>query len=431
MVCMGRRNIAVIGGGCSGTVLAWLLSSIYNVKLFEKEEMLGGHIFTHDIVVDNRTVSIDMGVDHINERLCPNVFELLKEIGIDTFIAPLSMDVSIKRQENLMKWSNSSAVGDIRKQFVSEFDRFHNDMVYISSHFDQKYLRMTVSDFLISKGYSGDFAQLALVPLLTSYYGCKAPSLEYSILYVAVSFDMNLLSFFIPGHWRKICGGMASYIRRLSELIQGDVLLHSPVEKVKKTNNKLSVFLENGSNFEFDEVVFATSARDASNCIDSDSIDYKGVLGCFGYVPIESVLHTTDFDFTLNDEYFAFYQDDRYSHGSLTRINRHLYPYNDLSIPLNVTFDPVDVISKDHILCTKKWHLQTLRPIDGLYRSKIRSIQGIDGIWFCGTDTSVTGHEGAVVSAFVLAEKLGVPYKFVENKTALAQFNTVKFIMGI
>jgi hypothetical protein len=52
-------------------------------------------------------------------------------------------------------------------------------------------------------------------------------------------------------------------------------------------------------------------------------------------------------------------------------------------------------------------------------------------MWFCGTDTSITGHEGAMVSAFILAEKLGVPYIFKDNKMAQQQFNVVKFVMGI
>lgn len=429
---MNKKNIAIIGGGCSGTVLAWLLSSIYNVKLFEKEPQLGGHIFTYKFHIDNEEISIDMGVDHINEKLCPNIFMLLDRLNIDTFVAPLSMNVTINQDGHLRNWSNASSFGELREKFISEFDNFHKDMTYIASHFDPKYLKITVSDFLKSKNYSKDFAKLALVPLLTSYYGCKAPSLEYSILYVAVSFDMSLLSFFIPGYWRKIYGGMNSYIQKISEQIQENIFLNSSVKKVSQNlNGKLEVILNNKEKYEFDEVVFATSAKDASDCLDFSDINYKEILGSFGYVPIESVLHTNNYDHKLNGEYFAFYQDNKSPHGSLTRVNKNLYPYAKLNTPLNVTFNPIEMINKNKVLCKRQWKLQTLRPIDGIFRSQIRNIQGRYNIWFCGTDTSVTGHEGALVSAFVLADKLGIPYEFKENKAALTQFNTVKFIMGI
>lgn len=429
---MDKKSIAIIGGGCSGTMLAWLLSPAYNVTLFEKEPQLGGHVFTYKAHTDNKNVPVDVGVDHINEKLCPNIFMILDKLHIDTFVAPLSMNVLVDQKGHLASWSNASNLGDLREKFVVEFDKFHKDMTYIAAHFDPKYLKITVIDFLKSNNYSIDFAHLALVPLLTSYYGCKAHSLEYSILYVAVSFDMNLLSFFTPGYWRKISGGMGSYIQKISEKVCGDIFLSSSVAEVtKNSKEKLEIFLSDGKRFEFDEVVFATSAKDASNCLNFSDIDYKGVLGNFGYVPIEAILHTNEYKYKANGEYFAFYQGKNDTHGTLTRINRNLYPYEKLKTPLNVTFNPTETIDEDRILCKKQWKLQTLRPIDGLFRSKIRDIQGKHGIWFCGTDTSVTGHEGAVVSAFVMADKLGVPYEFRENKAAFAQFNTVKFIMGI
>lgn len=429
---MDKKSIAIIGGGCSGVMLASLLSPTYNVTLFEKEAQLGGHVFTYNAHIDNKNVPIDVGVDHINEKLCPNIFMILDKLQIDTFVAPLSMSVLINQKGHLASWSNASNLGELREKFVVEFDKFHRDMTHIATHFDPKYLKTTVIDFLKSNNYSADFAHLALVPLLTSYYGCKAHSLEYSILYVAVSFDMSLLSFFTPGYWRKISGGMGSYIQKISEQICGDIFLSSSVTKVtKNSKEKLEVLLDNGKKFEFDEVVFATSAKDASDCLNFSDPDYKGLLESFGYVPIEAILHTHEYKYEVNGEYFAFYQKEGDAHGTLTRINRNLYPYEKLKTPLNVAFNPTETIEEDKVLCKKQWKLQTLRPVDGLFRSKIRDIQGKNGIWFCGTDTSVTGHEGAVVSAFVMADKLGVPYEFKENKAALAQFNTVKFIMGI
>jgi hypothetical protein len=52
-------------------------------------------------------------------------------------------------------------------------------------------------------------------------------------------------------------------------------------------------------------------------------------------------------------------------------------------------------------------------------------------MWFCGQDTSLTGHEGALVSGLVIADRLGAPYPFAANPVARIQFRIVKEIMGV
>ena len=64
-------------------------------------------------------------------------------------------------------------------------------------------------------------------------------------------------------------------------------------------------------------------------------------------------------------------------------------------------------------------------------KEKIKKIQGINRTWFCGTDTSFTGHEGAIVSGLVIADALGADYPFIENNWAKTQYDMVKSIMGV
>ena len=431
---MEKKKIGIIGGGCAGTTLAWQLSAYNDVSLFESSDKLGGHIYTHKLNIDGEEIAIDMGVDHINEKLCPNIFSVLKHFNINTFVAPLSISVSFgDGHKNSDKWSNATMSGNLKEELWQEFNRFHEDMISIATNFDLKYMKTTISDFLKSNNYSDKFAQKALIPILTSYYGCRAPSLDYSIFYTAVSFDMNLLSFFSPGYWRKAEGGMISYIEKMHECIKNNTHLNAVVSKVRKVNNKVEVLLKNGKNHEFDEVVFATHADVALQCLETPSDAHVEILKNFGHVPIHSIGH---FDDTVDQsaterEYFSFYSNNKQEYGSLSRISNHLYPYMHVKKPMIVTFDPIKEIDKNKIFHEKKWKLQTLRPTDGASRARIREIQGVDNMWFCGTDTSITGHEGAMVSAFVLAEKLGVPYIFKDNKMAQQQFNVVKFVMGI
>ena len=65
------------------------------------------------------------------------------------------------------------------------------------------------------------------------------------------------------------------------------------------------------------------------------------------------------------------------------------------------------------------------------HKMQVRHIQGLNNFWYCGTDYSLTGHEGAMVSGLVIANRLGAPYPFKDNWLALAQYKVIKQLMGV
>ena len=62
--CSSKRQVAIIGGGCSGLACAWHLlkntGDAYEVHVFEKSDRLGGHAHTIDVPVDGG-VPVDIG----------------------------------------------------------------------------------------------------------------------------------------------------------------------------------------------------------------------------------------------------------------------------------------------------------------------------------------------------------------------------------
>ena len=56
-----RYKIAVIGSGISGLVSSYLLNKKHNVTLFEKNDYLGGHTHTHEILDGNNIINVDSG----------------------------------------------------------------------------------------------------------------------------------------------------------------------------------------------------------------------------------------------------------------------------------------------------------------------------------------------------------------------------------
>lgn len=435
---MNKQSIAIIGGGGAGTTAAWTLSKIHQVTLFESEAQLGGHAYTETVSVDGQKAHIDMGVEYFNERLSPNLCAMLAHFNIDTYVAPLSIKAVFEGKDNY--WSNISNGGVLRRKLSNDLDKFHFDMAHVLNSGDEKYKKMSIAEFLDEKGYSDEFKYQALLPLMTTYSGCNAPSLEYNLMYPAISFNMNLLSFFSPGYWRKAKGGINGYITNIAEQLGSKVKTNCRVHKVKKHDNKVEVVYDDDKSEMFDQVIFATHADIALSLIDNSLQIHKDILGKFEYVKVHSVLHHDKeiLSEQYGEEYCEFsmpasfnLDEGRHEYGNLTRINNNLIPYQNIQTPLLVTFDPKKPVNKEAVRVEKHWKLPKLRPQDFFQKTQIYHIQGIDNMWFCGTDTSLTGHEGAIVSGLVIADRLGAKYPFENNNLAKIQFNVIKEIMGV
>lgn len=429
------RKIAIIGGGAAGSVAAWVLNKKYDVTLYEANSYLGGHAYTHELTIDGEKISVDMGVEYYHERLSPNFSALLKYFNLESYIAPLSFRAFNPFEPNTDYWSNNHCGGKLKSKLYDEMNRFHLDMIEVIN--DKQSKEMSMKDFLDSRGYSNEFREKALLALMSTFSGCKKVSLDYSLTYFALSFNMNLLSFFTPSHWRKLKGGIHVYLKNIQQSLKGKVFLNTKVTSVEKMPNGIKVTLADNVKHYYDDVIFACQAYIAKSLIKNSSTQQQACLSVFEYVDVQSTLHSDSAAVscqTLSDEYCQFQlatTSNSLTIGSLTRVNHHLHAYQHLVKPIYVSFDNRDRIDPLKIISKKDWKLPKLRPIDIQHKHKMSRIQGKDNLWFCGTDYSLTGHEGAIVSGLVIANHLGADYPFKDNYLAKAQFDLIKSFMGI
>ena len=433
-----RKRIAIIGGGGAGLVAAWALHKVHDVCLFEAANHLGGHAYSHSLKLDDGEASIDMGVEYFNEKLSPNFCALLNLLELESFIAPLSFKAIF--EGNDAYWSNISLGGNLRDQLHVEFERFHLDMANLAQTEDPHFRGISIGEYLNEKGYSYEFRYQALYPLMTIYLGCNAPAADYNLMYIVHSFNMNLLSLFSAGYWRKVKGGVYRYIKKIEKQLSGKIKLNCKIQQVKPTSQGAEITYNDGNVASFDQVIFATHADVTLKMLEEVSPLYKEFLGGFEYAPVSSYMHFDDQVLKDSDsgEYFQFsmpsgfdVESNNSQAGTLTRVYNNLFYYKHFKQPLLVTFDPQTSIDDNKIESERHWKLPKLRPVDFKQRQEIYHIQGKNNCWFCGTDTSLTGHEGAIVSALVIAEQLGVDYIFADNKAALNQYKIIKAFMGL
>lgn len=431
---MKRRSIAVVGAGTAGLTLAWILRDIHDVAVFEAAPTVGGHACTLDVAAPPGRLPVDMAVEYFTERLAPNLTCLLDRFGIETYVAPLSFAVGTADGRTL--WSNRTEGGERADALRGEFDRFHRGMIELVRRGTPGDRAASIEQYLDAHGYSQAFRNEALLPLLATYSGCDAPSLEYSLAYCAVSFNMNLLSFFSPGYWRKARGGMRTYLDRLAQDLGDRIRLEAPVRRVERRRSGVSLATDRGRH-SFEDVVFATHADQALAMLAEPSEDERRLLGSFEYVPVEAVLHrdTVVLGGASGPEYCRFLLSPEHgsprADGTLTRIVTNLPGTGPSDPPVMVSFDPKVPLVAQRVVARRRWKLPKLRPSDMVRRAGLRRIQGRGGVWYCGTDTSIGGHEGALTSGLVLASRFGAPHPFASDRLARLQFNAVRDLMGV
>ena len=88
-----KKKIAVIGSGIAGISASYLLSSKYNVHLFEKNNYLGGHTRTVQVSADNN-LSIDTGFIVFNDKNYPDLIKFFDHLDVQTANSEMSFAVS-------------------------------------------------------------------------------------------------------------------------------------------------------------------------------------------------------------------------------------------------------------------------------------------------------------------------------------------------
>ena len=90
-------RIAVIGGGISGMVAAYLLHEGNDIVLFEKNDYIGGHTHTVDVEAGGQCYAVDTGFIVFNEVTYPNFLKLLQRLKIEYRTSRMSFSVKSER----------------------------------------------------------------------------------------------------------------------------------------------------------------------------------------------------------------------------------------------------------------------------------------------------------------------------------------------
>ncbi len=417
---MNKPKIAIIGSGISGLACAYFLSEKYNVKIFEKNDYLGGHSNTATIDYDGKKIAVDTGFIVFNHATYPNLKSFFKLL--DVACEKSNMSFAVKIDNGALEYAGTnlaSVFAQIKNAFNPQFLimlrdilRFNKKAIDIlSKPFDANYTLQNLLDDLGVKKY---FREFYLLPMSGAIWSCP---LETMLAYPAQSFvaffkNHGLLTVADQPQWYTVAGGSKEYVKKIADKIgENSISLNDEVNSVERLEDGVLVKSKKGEEL-FDFVFFASHGNQVLPLLKNASAAEKEVFSAFKYQPNLAVLHR---DSSVMPNAKKAWSSWVYSNNSKSENQQIAVSYwmnnlqnIDAKYPLFVTLNPAQKIAEEKIFARFNYEHPIFDSAAVNAQSRINQLQGLDKIYFCGAYQNNGFHEDGISSALLAINKLKI-----------------------
>lgn len=416
---MERQRIAVIGAGISGLAVAWLLQQRHEVRLFEKETVLGGHAHTVAVTDPQGPIQIDTGFVVYNERNYPLLTRLFAALDVATQPTDMSfayslqprgieyagtdLDTFFAQRRNLLRPRFLRMTADILR-----FNRLGKRLLS-----DDQVGNIPLGEFLQRHRFGRGFTEDYLLPMAAAIWSCPAATMRLFPVRGFLEFFRNHGLLDIEGRpqWRTVVGGSRSYVERLAAQLAPGTIRHAGAEQVSRVGAQWRIATATDSE-SFDAVVFACHADDALRLLANPTLTQAAVLGACRFQPNRAVLHTDTRLMPVQRKVWSSWNyltrqqgiDEQnvsvsYYMNNLHRLDRRAH----YIISLNPWLEPHPTT----VLGEYQWRHPVMDGSAIEAQARLPDIQGQNGIHIAGAWTGFGFHEDGIRSAVEVADRLG------------------------
>ncbi|TNE37942.1 MAG: NAD/FAD-binding protein [Alphaproteobacteria bacterium] len=414
-------KIAIIGSGISGLGAAYLLNEVHDITIFEKEPRIGGHSNTVDVNYGGRTIPVDTGFIVYNELNYPNLTALFEHLSVPT--QPSNMSFAFSQSETSAEWCGDTldtifafrrnALNPTFLLMLSNILKFNRVSVedLRAGHLQNR----TLGDYLTWRGFSEGFRDRYLIPMGAAIWSTSPSEM---LAFPAASFVR-----FFANHrlinpklerpeWRTVSGGSREYVERLTAGFRDNFRLGTRLQKVLRSQEKVTLVHEDGSREDFDEVIFACHSDEALALIDQPSAAEQALLGAIRYTPNKAILHADPALMPRRQKAWASWNYMSPPNAASDRAASITYWMNrlqgiDPTYPLFVSLNP-------HQDPDPKLTFQSFTYMHPLFDSaalsaqkNLADLQGKSHSWFCGAYFGYGFHEDGLRAGLEVGERLG------------------------
>lgn len=417
---MAKERVAIIGSGISGLASAYFLSEKYDIKLFEKNNYLGGHSNTVTVDYDGAKIAVDTGFIVFNKKTYPNLVQFFHHLYVPYKESDMSFAVKVNEGKLEYAGTNLASVFAQKKNiFNLPFLRMLRDVIsfnkkaeeILDKAFDASY---SLGDFLDDLGVKKYFREFYLLPMSAAIWSCP---LETMLAYPAQSFvrffkNHGLLTVSDQPQWYTVDGGSIEYVKRVSAKFSDKISLNDPVIKISKQDNGKILVKSKNSEEIFDKVVIAAHGDQAFKMLENPNPEQAKVISSFKYQDNLAILHKDSSIMPKSKKAWASWIYSKNANSKKDQLSVSYWMNNlqkiDQKYPLFVTLNPNQEIKNSDIFASFKYEHPIFDEDAIRAQEKIAEIQGIDNIYFCGAYQKYGFHEDGFSSALKVINLLGV-----------------------
>jgi uncharacterized protein len=408
-------KIAVLGAGISGLGSAYILSSKYQVDLYEKDSRLGGHARTTMINDENKTFGVDTGFLVFNEPTYPLLTKLFKQLNVE--IEKSDMSFAFWNKDKNIAYNGSSVKGmfaqkrnlfspthyKMIKDILTFNETATNDLKNNSNNLDK-----TLGEY-ISK-YSDAFKQRYILPMGAAIWSTPSEEMSEFPTRTFLTFFKNHGLLGVDSHhqWLTVSNGSINYVEKIKEKISGKIFLNSNIVKIRRAVNGVYLIHKDGTKSFYDKVVLAMHAPDALEILEDATQNEVEILSAFKYKENSAVLHNDNNILYPNKKMYAAWNYTSYEKQknavTLTYwINtlQNLKTKKDYFVSLNETRNIDNVIEK-----ISYEHPQFNTKAIQMQKRK-NEISGQNNTYYAGAYWRYGFHEDGLLSANEVGKLLG------------------------
>ncbi|PZO85066.1 MAG: amine oxidase [Micavibrio aeruginosavorus] len=407
-------KIAIIGSGISGLGAAWLLRHDHDVTVFEKNDYLGGHSRTIDVKTPGGTVPVDTGFIVFNDWNYPNLFSLFDRLNVPYEKSDMSFGVRIG---DFLEYSSNGLFTQKLNFFRPAYWRMIFDIMRFNKH-AESYLdkdpSITLGQCLDELKMGEWFRQYYLLAMGAAIWSCPIKTiLKFpAATYVRFFKNHGLLNINHRPQWYTVKGGSREYVRRLAEDMQSHIKCRTAIKSVVSEGGHVKLTDGSGAEHIFDQVIFACHPDEAMAMIQNPAPETRSVIGSFRYQENKIVVHSDLSFMPVRRKCWAswiYLNDTPKDEKPAVSLSYWMNNLQGLSTPTDVlvTLNPGRAPADGLVYDEHVFHHPVFDEAAIVAQSRIDSIQGKDGFWFCGAYQRYGFHEDGLWSAVNVARKMG------------------------
>ena len=418
VVILPKLKIAVVGSGISGLSCAWALSQRHDVTLIERDDRLGGHANTVDVMTAAGPVAVDTGFIVFNSWTYPNftaMLDYLDQASVNT-----QMTFSVSADEGRYEYSGDhlgTLFGTPRQWASPRHWRMMYDLVrfYRQAEAHAKLVPSgtSIGQYLQDYGYGQAFVEKHILAVAGAIWSATPKQIAAYPFHAFIKFFANHKLFALGNRpdWKTVRGGSREYVQKLVEDSKFKVRLSTPVWHVNRSADGVHVTFANHEPERFDHVVIATHGDVGLRLLADPTVEEQRLLSCFKTSLNKVYLHRDKSLMPKTQRFWSAWNYRMQGAGvaDSPEITYWMNALQKLSSPAQhfVSLNPVKLPQADLVDGQFEYRHPLFDDAALEAQQQLWSLQGVKRTWFCGAWFGAGFHEDGLQAGLAVAEQLG------------------------